>query len=438
MMRTLAVIDRCRSLPNEKEVTELVEPEDRKTREYNMIDDSDDYTAMPEETDRSIPFLDVNDKRPKRQTVPGLDTDKVSYSPSRTDRRGAGGRATMKTYGAQFMRSMDRKYMEGTKDSVWRRYKRMDKDIDYLFRLGKLSTTSPAKFTPEDVHNFISYRMSLNVSDAEMVHELAALSNIFAFIGNDAYKTAIVKYPYLKVSATHKKLPSLHEEECAAIIEAANQVKDDDWSSMVRYATVIFAFCSGLRSKELRFCNVNDVHIKDDVWTVDVLHPKGEGKYGEIREAPIHPDAYPFLTRYFVARAEHVRAIEATTRALFLGNVATDGYLATNTVRLYADWVSKETSIDVDLRKCRRTYGQRLVDAKVPISVVSVVMGHSSTRVTEQHYARVKQAVAVEEITKTFNSLEEHQPEHSDVQMPTGFKIRSDAPFETPKKLRIS
>ena len=242
----------------------------------------------------------------------------------------------------------------------------------------------------------------------------------------------MVKYPYLKVSASHKRLPSLHEEECRVIFEAAEKVKDDDWSGMVRYATVVFAICSGLRSKELRFCNVNDVHIKDDVWTVDVLHPKGGGKYGAVREAPIHPDAYPFLTRYFVARAQHVQRIDATTRALFLGNVATDGYLATNTVRLYAQMVSDDTGIDVDLRKCRRTHGQRLVDAKVPISVVSVVMGHASTRTTEQHYARVKHAIAVEEVTKTFNSLEEAPKETADVQMPTGFKISRSAPSETP------
>lgn len=201
---------------------------------------------------------------------------------------------------------------------------------------------------------------------------------------------------------------------------------------MVRYATVIFAICSGLRFKELRLCNVNDVNIHEGTWTVTVLHPKGEGKYGEEREAPIHPDAYPFLMRYFVARAQHVKAIGASTRALFLGNVPTDGYLAGNTVRLYADRVSKDTSIDVDFRKCRRTYGQRLVDAGVPISVVSVVMGHLSTRTTEQHYARVKHAVAIKEIAKTFESLDRTAEAFNDSQMPKGFDNRRETPQLTP------
>ena len=409
----------------------MVMPDERKTREYNTMEYAEPTTRqMPEDFEKAVPYIDINSKTPRRKTIPGLDTDQVSYSPSKTERRGSGGRATMKTYAAQFMRSMDRKYMEGTKDGLWRRYKRMDKDIEYLYRLGKVSTISPNKFTPEDVHNYITYRMSLDVSDSEMVHELAAMSNIFVFIGNDAYKTAIAKYPHLKVSAGHKRLPSLLPEEVKAILEAAEKVDEDDWQMMVSYATVIFAFCSGLRSKELRFCNVGDIHIRDGTWTVDVLHPKGEGRYGDEREAPIHPDAYPFLTRYFVARAKHVKEIGATTRALFLGSIATDGYLASNTTRMYADRVSKELCIDVDLRKCRRTYGQRLVDAGVAISVVSVVMGHLSTRTTEQHYARVKQAVAVKEIAKTFEQLEESPQVINDSQMPIGFESMRTAPQE--------
>ena len=89
---------------------------------------------------------------------------------------------------------------------------------------------------------------------------------------------------------------------------------------------------------------------------------------------------------------------------------------------MYADKVSKELGIDIDLCKCRRTYGQRLVDVDVPISVVSVLMGHLSTRTTEQHYARVKHAVAVKEVAKIFEKLEEAPKEYEDSQMPNGFE----------------
>jgi integrase len=178
------------------------------------------------------------------------------------------------------MKAMDRNYMDGTKDSIWRRYKRQDRDIDYLYRNGVLTTTSVKKMKPVDVHNLLMYRRSLNVSDADMVHEMSALANIFKFVGNTAYEVALREYPQLKVSATHVRLPSLEPEECREIIDKAATIKDGDWFNMVRYAVVVFAFCSGLRSKELRLCDVNCIRMKEGTWTVEVRHPKGEGKYG--------------------------------------------------------------------------------------------------------------------------------------------------------------
>ena len=60
-MKAIAEIDRCKSLPHEKEVTELVKPEDKKTREYNMFDYSNDKKLMPDEFDTSVLYIDVND-----------------------------------------------------------------------------------------------------------------------------------------------------------------------------------------------------------------------------------------------------------------------------------------------------------------------------------------------------------------------------------------
>lgn len=57
---------------------------------------------------------------------------------------------------------------------------------------------------------------------------------------------------------------------------------------------------------------------------------------------------------------------------------------------------------------------------------------YSGTRTAEKHHVRVKRTVAVEEMARTFNHLGERQMEFSDVQMPTGFKIGSEAPRETP------
>lgn len=44
--------------------------------------------------------------------------------------------------------------------------------------------------------------------------------------------------------------------------------------------------------------------------------------------------------------------------------------------------MADEIRYDFDLRMCRRTYGQRLIDRGIGINVVSKVFGHNSTNTT--------------------------------------------------------
>ncbi len=58
--------------------------------------------------------------------------------------------------------------------------------------------------------------------------------------------------------------------------------------------------------------------------------------------------------------------------------------------------------------------------------------------IIEQHYALVKHAVAVKEVAKTFEKLEEAPKEYEDSQMPKGFDSVRVAPQESPKAVRDS
>lgn len=48
--------------------------------------------------------------------------------------------------------------------------------------------------------------------------------------------------------------------------------------------------------------------------------------------------------------------------------------------------VEEELSYPFDLRICRRACGQRLIDRKVGVNVVSKVMDHARTATTKRHY----------------------------------------------------
>lgn len=51
--------------------------------------------------------------------------------------------------------------------------------------------------------------------------------------------------------------------------------------------------------------------------------------------------------------------------------------------------------IGLDLHKCRRTYGQYLLDEGASLETVSVLYGHLETSTTERSYCRKKQDMAV-------------------------------------------
>ena len=57
--------------------------------------------------------------------------------------------------------------------------------------------------------------------------------------------------------------------------------------------------------------------------------------------------------------------------------------------------VGKDAHVEkMDLHKCRRTYGQMLLDEGAGIEEVSVLMGHSTTAMTEKYYCRRRQQQA--------------------------------------------
>ena len=200
------------------------------------------------------------------------------------------------------------------------------------------------------------------------------------------------------ISGHDDRLPPMDKRAFDRILENAANVETDDWRRMRAYAVVVFALCSGMRAKELRLCNISDIEMGEKAWTAIVRHPKGEAKYGRQRPVWIDPIGHPFLERYFEARAIYVERKDLFTDALFPGSNGDGGYMAGNTLRTDKDIVEEEIGYRFDLRMCRRTYGQRLIDRKVGVNKVSKVLGHNSTATTEKYYCTMDDGDAVDDI----------------------------------------
>ncbi len=124
-------------------------------------------------------------------------------------------------------------------------------------------------------------------------------------------------------------------------------------------------------------------------------HPKGEDTYGNIRDSPTRPECISFLKKYLKKRME-MTARHPDNEFLFPAfRDAVDGKLSDNSVTKMVRWVGEHAQVKgLMIQKCRRTYGQFLLDEGLMIESVSVLMGHHSTNTTKKYYCRQKEKQA--------------------------------------------
>ena len=308
-------------------------------------------------------------------------------------------------YSERFLESMVGVYSDATLTKYRRRYRRMARDLRRLHDDGKISTTSPKSMDAEDVRVHLQFRRSLELSKSEYSHEVTALVVLFDFCENMAVRTCLRKYPLLRPTARHQRLPSLEPEVYDCIAARMNEVAQlDDVSSyaLVRsYAMLAVFLGCGARTKELRLMSATDLNT--DEWLLDIVHVKGEDTYGEPRCVPVPPSFRAILRTYLSMRPYHN---PDASPALFPPSRGSNLYLAGNSIRKILSLACEDLGIEFDPRKLRRSFGQHYLDSGIDsIESVSVLMGHASTKTTELYYARRRNSRAIEEARKTFNGV---------------------------------
>ncbi len=287
-----------------------------------------------------------------------------------------------------------------------RRYNRMNNDVVALRAEGKITTMSPKEFTPEDV-TAILLNHKAKVGASDMAHEIVCLRKLCEFAGNSAVSIALAKTPGLRPKVAQKRKDPMAEEDYKRILSRANDIKDTaDFETLRAYALVLLMLRTGCRNKEIRFADRDA--LDTNAWTLDIVHVKGEASYGQPRVVPIHPDVRPVVLRYIRALEKLVVDNDLKSPALFPApNTSKDYYLCSNTIANIARRVWADLEIKSDLRQLRRTFGQMYLDKDLDIESVSVLMGHSSTKVTELFYGRRRNERAMASATKTWEQAEE-------------------------------
>lgn len=331
------------------------------------------------------------------------DPSVVKQKPGRKRKgRNMAGRYPFVAWANKYLEAVGNNYAENTWKEHDRRYRRMSKEMTMLVQKGKMVTLNPEKMTAEDILAFMGYLRTKDVKETERCHDLSALKNLMAFVGNPAVERFKMKYKTMVPKRRQGRYPPMKDTDLERIVRASENVRDDDWRMLQAYSVVLLSMSAGLRNKELRFSDVDDLDTEE--WMFHARRVKGEATYGQARDIPIRPEAHRILTRYLKLREEKVAQICPNNNALFPAlRDKEDGYYASNSLQKLKTLVEKDTGIKFDLRKCRRTFGQLALDEDLSIESVSVLMGHSTTKTTENNYCRRKQDLAIREAQMIWN-----------------------------------
>jgi integrase/recombinase XerD len=311
------------------------------------------------------------------------------------------GKYPFMTWVNRYLKVLNGTFAETTLYDLERHYRRMSKELEGLVKKGAITTSNPKNMTMKDVGKIIVHYRNLGLASGTIRRDFSALNGLMLFTGNPSFVMFKMRNPHLFPSTVGPRQAPLEKEFVVSLLKKANSIDENDWTMLRAYALVLFAIGTGCRMKELRLAEVADLNLSDGTFHAERV--KGEGTWGEPRDIPIRPEIMPILRRYLTARSKMLDENNRASTALFPALHGIDGYLSANRVRLIKKSVEVEMGKTFDIRSCRRTFGQLMLDEGISVETVSVVMGHKNSRTTELYYARRKQKAAIEEAKKAWN-----------------------------------
>ena len=235
-----------------------------------------------------------------------------------------------------------------------------------------------------DVKAFVLFLKEYRrLSPSSMEKELSFFQKVCLSCGNDCVRFARAKWPYLVPKASKGGRSILSKDMRDSIIDSVRSMEFHDRAVAM---PSIISLATGARTNEFRNMKVEDFDLS--VPSVRINVPKGSATYGRKRVVPIRPEFFGLIEEW----------ISFIGSGYILPNPFTGGLLSINSLEEHRRSFCRDLGFFFDYRQCRSTYGQLLKDEGFPLDVVSVILGHSSTTVTETFYARVRNVSAMEDV----------------------------------------
>jgi integrase/recombinase XerD len=272
---------------------------------------------------------------------------------------------------------------------------------------GKVSTTSPYDLKQEDISAYLEWARAKGIQSSTLEKYLFLMAKLCAYAGNPVFERMKAAGESLPRKAP-KDLHSLSPEDMERITNKASEI--EGWyGDVCRFIVAMYPY-SGLRPSELRLAQIDDLDTKR--WRIWVRHPKGEGKYGRQRHAPILPPARQAVLEFLKCREERLRKLGVAKATPLIPARHQGGvgfYSQTRFRGLKA--MLELPDVPFSLKTFRDTFCQMNIDLDPNLlSDISVSMGHTTTKTTEQHYGRIKTDQALDRLQTAWEKRSDPAP----------------------------
>jgi integrase/recombinase XerD len=288
---------------------------------------------------------------------------------------------------------------EATYREESRKLQYLGKVWEQLKKEGKVKTTDPRRIGREDVQEFMAWMNARpNKLDVETkLSYLKYLKGLLKYFRNYTFEEmerSGVRFP----TKPKKPIRVISDDDLKAIFLAL--VDMPGWRGAVARGMVALYLATGVRPSELRtawFIDLDMARMK-----LYVRHPKGEGSWASPQWVGIiRPDLMPMIYRYVIEREENVksRGLEKATPLfpnLYRGK---DDFYSANAFNEIKVKIEERSGVKFRLKDFRSTLTSITVEGDLSkLPAMSVQLRHNSPITTKDHYARIKDGAAGEEL----------------------------------------
>lgn len=329
-------------------------------------------------------------------------------------RKGAGrkrkgysmGRNPYKTASTRLLEETKPFYLDSTNKERFRKFRRVGEILYILRDKGKLLHINPKKMDEHDLAAFIGWcKKELDSSTANKY--LGFLGETLEYCGNATLQGMKIRRKAQFPKSYNKSIEAYSKKTIDKLVQATEKVKDEWVSWTLRTALLLYSY-TGLRPSELRLAKLEDLDIKHQ--TILVSNPKGGGRWASKNEkSPIMPGIDTILRQFLQKRNEYLikngtDPINIEPLFVFISQKGKVGYWCDSMWRKIKKEVEEISEITFKWKNLRPSYAQICKDIGAPIEVVSRALRHTSTKTTEEFYARIRSETAWEKLRKNWEA----------------------------------